>query len=105
MRLELSYYSMRFEAADSVKGFLGTDYISYKLKNNNLAAGVSLLYNVINQPKNKLYIGAGAAFNFAGYAVNKYNAFLGFSSRTEEKSPYLDLKKAGLVTNSRLLNQ
>jgi hypothetical protein len=101
MRLELSYYSMQFEAADSVKGFLGTDYISYKLKNNNLAAGVSLLYNIINQPKNKFYIGAGAAFNFASYPVNKYKAFFGFSSRTEEKSPYLDFEKTWIGIHAK----
>jgi hypothetical protein len=69
-RAELSYYSMQFDGSGTTTNSSIAKQASYKLKVNTLSPSISALYNVLNSPKNKIYLGLAVAGNFSSYPQN-----------------------------------
>lgn len=93
LRFELSYHTQKFAGGDSVKTNFGADYHNYELKINCFSPMVSFLYNLINSPRNKIYLGAGCATNFSSYPLNRYRGYRSFNSTTEELNPFASFEK------------
>jgi outer membrane protein W len=99
LRFDLSWYSLKYEGANhpTIK-----DTITYNLKLNSFAPSLSILYNVINYPKSKLYIGAGIAYNFSTYPENDYTRKYVLTTHVQKMSPYLDLEEKWISINGKL---
>jgi len=91
LRLELAWYGLKYKGNSKSTS---PDSMVYKLKVNSLAPSVSVLYNLINTQKNKLYVGAGAAFNMCSYPENSLTKKYYYSSTVHNLSPYLKLQKS-----------
>ena len=95
LRAELSWFSLKYKGF----GHPGlADSVTYHLKASNLSPSISFLYNLINRDKNKLYLGAGLAYNFTTYPENSLTLK---SPYIRELSPHLDLEKGWLSFNAR----
>lgn len=90
LRLELNWYGLKYSGTSKPSS---GDSMVYKLKVNTLATSVSVLYNLINSPKNKLFIGGGAAFNMSSYPENSLSKKYYYSPTVQTLSPYLKLHK------------
>ena len=100
LRGALSYYRQGYEGTGTKMNFSGTvDSLNYGLMISHLSPSCSFLYNVINSPTNKFYLGAGASFNFSSYPENHYTIVNAFSSSKTELDPYLMFKKTWLGIN------
>lgn len=68
IRFELAWYSLEYEGVTKPNAI---DSINFRLKVNSIAPSISFLYNVVNSTKNKVYLGAGIAYNFSSYPENR----------------------------------
>jgi len=108
LRFELAWYSLKYESNGTPS--TSTDNISYSLKVNTLAPSVSVMYNLVNSPKHKLYAGTGMSYNISGYPENKYTKKYTNSTSDQVQSPYLALEKnwfsfnakAGYIMNNKI---
>ncbi|MGZ5218747.1 MAG: hypothetical protein ACXWC7_01680 [Chitinophagaceae bacterium] len=107
LRLELAWYGLKYKGLSKPTS---GDSMVYKLKVNSLSPSVSVLYNLINTQKNKLYVGGGAAFNMCSYPENSLTKKYYYSSTVHNVSPYLKLQKgwvsfhakAGYLINKKI---
>lgn len=90
LRLELTWYGLKYTGVSKPTS---PDSIVYKLKVNSLSTSVSVFYNLINSPKNKLFIGGGAAFNMSSFPENRLSTKYYYSPTVHNQSPYLRLHK------------
>jgi hypothetical protein len=108
LRFELAWYSLKYESNNSPSP--STDNISYSLKVSTLAPSVSVMYNLVNSSKHKLYAGTGISYNISGYPENKYTRKYTNSTPDQVQSPYLTLEKnwfsfnakAGYIMNNKI---
>jgi hypothetical protein len=107
LRFDVTWYSLKFEGNDhpTIR-----DTVNYKLKLNSIAPSISILYNLINYPNSKLYIGGGIAYNFSSYPENDYTRKYELTTHVQKISPYLDMEekwlsihgKAGYLINKKI---
>jgi len=100
-RAELSYFSMQFDGSGTVSNNSFTKRANYKLKVNTVSPGVSVLYNLLNSRKNKIYFGVGVAGNISSYPENIYSDVPESIGQPYEKSPYFSLEKFWLSTHAK----
>jgi hypothetical protein len=100
-RAEFSYFSMKFDGSGTVSNNSFTKKANYKLKVNTVSPAVSVLYNVLNSPKNKIYVGVGVAGNISSYPENIYSDVPESIGQPYEKSPYFFLEKFWLSTHAK----
>lgn len=98
LRFDLTWYSLKYEGANHPTS---KDTISYNLKLNSFAPSLSVLYNVLNNPNGKLYIGVGVAYNFSSYAENDFSRKYAGTTNVQNVSPYLNLEKKWLSVNGK----
>jgi len=99
LRFELAWYSLKYESNNSPSP--STDNISYSLKVSTLAPSVSVMYNLVNSSKHKLYAGTGISYNISGYPENKYTRKYTNSTPDQVQSPYLTLEKNWFSFNAK----
>ena len=100
-RAELSYFSMQFDGSGTITNSSITKQASYNLKVNTLSPSISALYNFLNSPKNKIYLGLAVAGNFSSYPQNIYREVADNTGQAWEKSPYSSLEKFWISTHAK----
>jgi hypothetical protein len=107
LRIDLTWYSLKYKGSSSPSN---ADTITYNLKVKSFAPSLSVLYNLLNNPGGKLYVGAGFAFNLSSYPENDHMKKFAVAGNIQRTSPYLDFQKtwlsfhgkAGYIINKKI---
>ncbi len=99
LRFELAWYKTEYHGDNNPSA---TDSIRYHLSVSSMAPSLSALYNVVNHPKQKLYLGLGFQYNFSSYPENiLHKKYYNNPGYLLTRSPHLDLKKSWFALNAR----
>jgi hypothetical protein len=99
MRFDLTWYSLGYKGTDHPKI---KDTITYNLKLNTLTPAISFLFNVVNHPDRRLYVGGGFAYNISSYSENHFSRKYVFDGHVQNLSPYMHLSEKWLSLTGKM---
>lgn len=98
IRFEVPWYRMQFEGKNDPAS---VDSVRYHLSMSSLAPSLTIRYNLLNLPNEKLFLGLGIGYNFTSYKENILHKKYGDFSNVLVRSPHLDLEKAWLGIHAK----
>lgn len=99
LRFEMAWYKLKYVGSNNASS---ADSVRYHLGVSTISPSVCLVYNVLNYPRHKLYLGGGIQFNFSSYPENILHKKFGNTPNSIlTRSPHLSLEKTWLAINGK----